>query len=74
MKGFIFYIDINTLVHEINTVHKEKVNKLKHLLYNSTSSFDYLREMDFLLTFGLAACLVIFVYQAFQWHMHLQNA
>ena len=28
-------------IHEINIVHKEKVNKLKRLLYNSTSSVGY---------------------------------
>ena len=48
-------------IHEINTIHKEKVIKLKYLLYtNSTSSVGYWREVIFVLTFfGLAACLVI---------------
>ena len=48
-------------IHEINTVHKEKIIKLKCLLYtNSTSSVGYWREVVFVLTFfGLAACLVI---------------
>ena len=74
MKSFIFFIYIIIpSIHEINTVHKEKVNKLKRLLYNSTLSFGYEREMIFLLTFSLAACLMNFVYQVFQWHMHLQN-
>ena len=28
-------------IHEINTVHKKKLNKLKRLLYNSTLSVGY---------------------------------
>ena len=62
----IFILIITPTIHEINTVHKEKVIELKCLLYtNSTLSDGYWREVVFVLTvFGLAACLVIFAYRA----------
>ena len=63
-------------INEINTVHKEKVIELKCFLYTkSTSSVGYWRGVVFVLTFfGLAACVVIFVYRACQRHMCTQNA
>ena len=54
-------------MHKINTVHKEKVSRLKCLLHiNSTSSVGYWREVVFVFTFfGLVACLLIFAYRTF---------
>ena len=73
-KGFFIYITTLT-INEINIVHKEKVIKLKCLLYtNSILSVGYWWEVVFVLTFfGLAACLVIFAYQALSTtHVHAE--
>ena len=66
MKVF-FFIQITPTIRAINTVHKENVIKLKCFLYtNITSSLSYWREVVFVLTFfGLAACLLIFLWSGF---------
>ena len=46
MKGFFFILIIPT-IHEINTVHKEKVIKLKSLIYKQYLECWLLERGDF---------------------------